>query len=256
MALPDKRKLYFLLAVIFMLGLVSFFLLMCFLAKDVFNLPYLTPLAHFLGTVISPLLPPLAALTLGAFLKVCQHETFPGKKKWIFMTGIWCWNHEQRVWKKLAGLYLGKNDDGEMVVCGLKACRGSWVQVALLGIVVVGQVMGWRWDAGFVDGWVEGIVEWETKLEEEKKAKAEGMDVEKAIVDADTEELVDEKEVVGGDIEESGLLIVVEEKEVVSGDIEKSDLLIEVEAEKEVINVNVEESSLLIEVEEKQVEKD
>jgi hypothetical protein len=201
----------------FLLGLIfmSFVVLMTLLAIDVFTLPYLTPFAHFLATILSPFLPLMAPITLGMFLKICQHETFPKKKMWIFLTGGWCLNHVQRVCNNVSGLYLGKSDSGEMMFCGLNDCRGSWVEAGLLVVVVVGQWMGWRWDAGLVDKWVQLVVTQARKQEEEKRKKAEGSDVEKALISKnDKKGLVAEKEVVGGDMEKTGLLVGIGEKTI------------------------------------------
>lgn len=121
-----------------------------------------------------------------------------------------------RVCNNVAGLYLGKNDGGEMMFCGLNDCRGSWVEAGLLAVVVVGQWMDWRWDAGLLDKWVERVVAQANKQEEEeRRKKGEGGDVEKGVVNEDEKKgLVAEEAVVGGDMEKKVLLVDVEEQTV------------------------------------------
>jgi hypothetical protein len=193
-------------------------LLVC-LAMDAFTIPYLTPFAHFLAIIFSPIRPFLAPLTLGAFLKVCQHETFPRKKVWMFITGGWCLNHVQRVWKDVARLYsfIGEGGDRRVEFCGLNECRGDWVEAGLLVLVCLGQWRGWRWDFGVVERWVEAVVKQAKVQEGEKRRKAASADVERGDVANKVDEkkgLVVEEEVVGGDMEKTGLLVEVEENVV------------------------------------------
>lgn len=35
-------------------------------------------------------------------------------------------------------------------LCGLNECKGKWVEEALIVTVVVCQLMGWKWDNGYV----------------------------------------------------------------------------------------------------------
>jgi len=55
-------------------------------------------------------------------------------------------------------------------VCGLEKCWGEWEQLAAFAWVVGGELMSWRWDAGYVDRWVESI-----RKEAETKDLEEGM---------------------------------------------------------------------------------
>jgi len=54
----------------------------------------------------------------------------------------------------------------------VRECKGSWVEVALLVIVVLGQWRGWRWIWGLLISGFEGIVAQGVKAEEAKKLKA------------------------------------------------------------------------------------
>ncbi|KAE9369087.1 hypothetical protein N431DRAFT_427342 [Stipitochalara longipes BDJ] len=213
-AAPKKTsKLRILLILLTTITFFSTVVLMCLLAMDVFTIPYLTPLAHFLAIILAPFVPLLAPLMLGAFLKVCQHPTFPGKKVWVLVTGCWCLNQVQRVTKDVRSLWSFTGEEDALEICGLRECKGSWVEVGLLLIVVVGQWRGWRWDVGVVDNWVEGIVLQAVKAEEAKKLAAAGRDIERGVVQDEKREVVVE-EVVGGDMEKTPLLVEVEEKDV------------------------------------------
>lgn len=184
-------------------------ILLTLLAIDVFTIPYLTPFAHFLALILAPFIPFLAPLTLTAFLRICRHESFPSKKYWACITGVWVVNHIQRVSKDTATLYLGRGAEGEVELCGLMECKGAWVQSLLIAGVVLGELVGLKWEFGLVDLWVEGIVKGATAQEEKKRREALGSDVEKAV---DVKEVVIEEEVVGGDMEKTALLVEVEEK--------------------------------------------
>ncbi|KAH8751211.1 hypothetical protein BGZ57DRAFT_1010152 [Hyaloscypha finlandica] len=166
--------------------LFSAMVLMIFLATDVLTIPYLTPVAHFLGIILSPFVPLLAPLMLGAFLKV------------------------QRVCTDVRGLWSWTGEEGALEICGLNECKGSWVEVGLLVLVVLGQWRGWRWDMGLVDKWVEGIVAQNINAEEAKKQKAMGADVERGLVDSDVKEVVAKEDFVGSDMEKTALLADVE----------------------------------------------
>jgi len=92
----------------------------------------------------------------------------------------------------------------------VRECKGYWVEVGLLLLVVLGQWRGWRWDVGLVDKWLEAIVEQAVKTEEKKRALALDRDVEQGI--GQDEKKVVVEQVVGGDMEKTALLIDVEEK--------------------------------------------
>jgi hypothetical protein len=210
---PKKSsKLRIFLVILAVISTFSTVVLMSLLATDVFTIPYLTPVAHLLATLLSPFVPLLAPLTLGAFLKVCQHATFPGKKTWVVITACWCFNQVQRVCGDIRSLYSWTGTDDALEICGFE-CRGSWVEVALLVVVVLGQWRGWRWDAGLVDKWVEGLVCQGKMAEEAKRLKAVERDVERGVVVEERKEIVVE-EVVSGDMEKTALLVEIEEKVV------------------------------------------
>jgi hypothetical protein len=210
---PKLNKLRVFLVIFAFLVFVSSVVLFSLLGHDIFTIPYLTPFAHFLGKIISPFLPFLAPLTFGTFLKVCQHETFPGKKSWCFITGGYCFTHMQRACKDVARLYVGRGENGIVELCGLNECRSDWVETGLLVLVVVGQWRGWRWDFGLVEKWVEETVNQAKAQDEEKRRKILGEDVESGVDDKvdEKKELVGGEEV-GGDMEKTGLLVEVEEK--------------------------------------------
>ena len=97
-----------------------------------------------------------------------------------------------------------------MELCGLGECKGAWVQVFLIGGVVLGELIGVKWDFGVVDIWVEAIVKGAKAQAEKKRVEALGSDIEKG--DVDEKVVIDEEEVVGGDMEKTPLLVEVKQK--------------------------------------------
>lgn len=57
----------------------------------------------------------------------------------------------QRVCQDVGRLWSWTGEDDALEICGLNECKGSWVEVSLLVIVVLGQWRGWRWDMGLVE---------------------------------------------------------------------------------------------------------
>jgi hypothetical protein len=178
--------------VLFVVGTVS---LLVLLGEDVITIPYLTPFAHFLVIIGAPFVPLIAPFTLGAFLKVCQHEKFPGQRLWMFITASWVYQSGQRVWGNVMSLYLGRAEDGGIMFCRLDECHAAWIEEVLLLIVIVGQIRGWKWDAGYVDMWVEGLVkaglqqqEAKRMKEEERKMEEGTLDVEEATPEAESDQ--------------------------------------------------------------------
>lgn len=227
MAIPETpkknrmlRKVLALLAINVFIFLVVLFSL---LAADVYTISYLTPIAHFLALILSPFAPLVAPVMLGTFLKVCQHETFPGKKTWVFVTACWCFNSAQRVYQDVRSLLSWTGGEDALEICGVRECRGSWVEVGLLVIVVLGQWRGWMWDVGLIDKFVEGIVEQGRKEEEAKRLKALGNDVEKGIAVDEKMQTMAEEEVVIADVEKAALLVRTAPQERIE-DVEMKDV--------------------------------
>jgi hypothetical protein len=181
--------------VLFVAGTVS---LLVLLGADIITIPYLTPFAHFLVIIGTPFVPLVAPITLGAFLKVCQHEKFPGQRLWMFITASWVYQSGQRVWGNVMSLYLGRAEDGRIMFCQLDECHAAWIEGVLLLIVIVGQIRGWKWDAGYVDMWVEGLVKAGLQQQEAKRMKEEDRRMEEGIVEVveastEAESVLDEK---------------------------------------------------------------
>jgi hypothetical protein len=105
----------------------------------------------------------------------------------------------------------------------MSACKGSWVEVGLLVIVVLGQWRGWKWDVGLIDKFVEGIVEQGRKEGEAKRLKALGNDVEKGIAVDEKMQTMSEEEVVVADVEKAALLVRTALQERIE-DVEKKDV--------------------------------
>jgi hypothetical protein len=207
--------------VLFVAGTVS---LLVLLGADVITIPYLTPFAHFLVLIGTPFVPLIAPVTLGAFLKVCQHEKFPGQRLWMFITASWVYQSGQRVWGNVMSLYLGRGEDGGIMFCRLDECHAAWIEEVLLLIVIVGQIRGWKWDAGYADMWVEGLVKAGLQQQEAKRIKEEERMMEEGtlqVEEATTEAKSDRDEkvalLVDVDVQNSsgkqGEVLVVEDEE-------------------------------------------
>jgi hypothetical protein len=202
---------------LFVTGTVS---LLVLLGADVITIPYLTPFAHFLVITGTPFVPLFAPITLGAFLKVCQHKKFPGQRLWMFITASWVYQSGQRVWGNVMSLYLGRADDGGVMFCQLDECHAAWIEEALLLIVIVGQIRGWKWDVGYVDMWVDGLVKAGLQQQEAKRMKEEERRMEEGTSEVDrptTEAQSDQGEKVA-------LLVYVEDVESSGG--EKEEVLV------------------------------
>ncbi|KAL2063868.1 hypothetical protein VTL71DRAFT_4362 [Oculimacula yallundae] len=148
-------------------------ILITLLAIDVFYIPFLSEFSHFIAWIISPFVPLLFPLFLGVFLKICQHKTCPEKKNWMFITGSWVFQHLQRAVTDLIRLIGSWDTEG---VCGLSECRGKWVEWILVCYVVAGQIAGWKWDAGYVQWWVDSLVagHWKKQAEVDEEARKRG----------------------------------------------------------------------------------
>ncbi|KAH6694231.1 hypothetical protein BKA61DRAFT_624379 [Leptodontidium sp. MPI-SDFR-AT-0119] len=178
---PKLTTVTIVLAILAVVGVLGGMILLVLLALDVFYIPYLTEFAKFLALILSPFVPFLFPGFLGVFLKICQHKTWPRKKAWMFITGSWGFQHFQRAVTDAVTLYGGGD------VCGLKECKGKWVEWILVGVVVMCQIGGWKWDGGYVDLCIETIImdeaERQARADEAKIAKGEmpeGTDLEKA----------------------------------------------------------------------------
>ncbi|KAJ5033570.1 uncharacterized protein L3040_008682 [Drepanopeziza brunnea f. sp. 'multigermtubi'] len=163
MATPRPSKTSLILAHLGTLAFVGSTMLLSFLALDIIYLPYLSPLAHLVALLISPFIPLLFPAFLGVFLKVCRRATWPKKKFWVFMTGSSVFQHTGRA--VADALALWHHGEG----CGLAECRGRWLEWVLVVWVVAAQSAGWRWDLGYVDAWIDHLVDQEA----EKWARAE-----------------------------------------------------------------------------------
>ena len=158
-------------------------LVITLLALDVFTVPYLTPFAHLLKTLISPFVPFLMPLYIGVFIKLYKHVPFPARRKWMLSSACIALQQVPRVLGDLGSLYefgrlgngfglygLGLEAEG---VCGLQDCTGSWAEAALMVGVIVGEWRGWRWDAGCVQGLVDGVAEESIREERSRSAEVE-----------------------------------------------------------------------------------
>ena len=189
----NKRAIFLMIFYAFIFASVA---VLTLLASDVFTVPYLTPFAHFLKVLISPFVPLIMPLYIGAGIKLYKHTPFPSRKHWLLQAGCIALQQSPRVLNDLGALYdwsklgngmgfmgTGLETDG---FCALNDCTGSWVEAVLMATVVVGESLGWNWDLGYVQKWVDAVAEEAMKKKKEKKSEAEREIMEKG-------ELVDEK---------------------------------------------------------------
>ncbi|KAI9049424.1 hypothetical protein LZ554_006458 [Drepanopeziza brunnea f. sp. 'monogermtubi'] len=221
MATSKPSKTGIILTILSTLAFVGSTMLLSFLALDIIYLPYLSPLAHLVALLISPFVPLLFPAFLGVFLKVCRRATWPKKKFWLFMTGSSVFQHTGRAVADALALWR----HGE--VCGLAECRGRWLEWLLVVWVVAAQSAGWRWDLGYVDAWIDHLVDQEA--EKWVRAEADGVavapgeasqerDLEKG--DEGFETAVyrsaqeDKKQLAAMDAEDEVLVVVVSEEDM------------------------------------------
>lgn len=100
------------------------------------------------------------------------------------------------MYQDVRSLWSWTGEDDALEICGVSECKGSWVEVGLLVVVVLGQWGGWWWDVGLIDKFVEGIVEQGRKAEEAKRLKTLGNDVEKGTAADKKMQTMAEEEVV------------------------------------------------------------
>lgn len=153
------------LAILRILALAGVAVCFMLLSENVFYIPYLSPLARFVYWIASPLAPLLFPAFLGLLLKVCQHRTWPTKKKHILITGSWVLPHAVRA--ILDAFALWHHGD----VCGLWECKGKWIKLVLVVVVVGMQARGWKWDNGYVDRWIAHVIKEDARCWIQGKAK-------------------------------------------------------------------------------------
>jgi hypothetical protein len=165
------------LAIVTYMAFCAFLFLLLALAQDILTIPYLTPLAHFLGAAIYPLMPAWGAIFLGASIKVYKYkkDDFPGRRSFLFV----CWTQAIQLLKH-APMWIANVValfDSEIIgepFCEplQQGCRYTWVELGLLIFVVGGEYLGLRWDLGRVQRVVDAIaadeVRTKRKSEEEK----------------------------------------------------------------------------------------
>ena len=176
-----KRKVVNALVIAFYAFLFISILVLTLLALDVFTIPYLTPFAHLLKTIISPFVPLILPLYIGTTIKLYRHSPFPSRKQWLFQAGCIIFQQIPRVTGDVASLYewerlWGGKVEGMEGVCGLNECMGSWAGALVLLVVVIGEWRGARWDAGYVQKWVDALAE--ESIRKEREAKREVIEEE------------------------------------------------------------------------------
>lgn len=112
------------------------------------------------------------------------------------------------MWNDTAALYLGRGDDERVQLCGLNDCKAAWIQALLIGVVVVGQCTGLKWDFGFFDKWIEALVRAAKAEEERKRQKALSEDAENGTIDKRA--LITVDETLHGGVEKNAVLVDVD----------------------------------------------
>jgi hypothetical protein len=78
---------------------------------------------------------------------------------------------------KLGSGLNGKGKWGEGV-CGVNECTACWVEWLLLVSVVIAEIVTLRWDAGYVEKWVELLAEQAREEKEKLRAEKEAEEME------------------------------------------------------------------------------
>jgi hypothetical protein len=146
-------------------------------------------LKYFLA-ITAPFLPFYLAGLVGYFMKVWKRRAFGGRTTWLLILGGQVGQHFGRVvgesmdMGKVFTAWGGEGVRWDELLLGMR----GWVQWGLIVFVVWGEIMGRRWDGGYVEKLVDGLVK-----EEEEKLK------EKMIADEEMGVEVGQEVEVGGD---------------------------------------------------------
>lgn len=137
-------------------------MLITLLALNVFTIPYLTPLAHFILLILTPIIPFLMPVSLGILIKIWRSQEakeLEKRKIWLLIVASNNYQHISRGTIKLAKLYTraGVRPGVTGGWCALKECSGAYFEAALLIGVVVAEWWGWKWEGGVVDWAISGL---------------------------------------------------------------------------------------------------
>ncbi|KAM3072197.1 hypothetical protein ACMFMF_007590 [Clarireedia jacksonii] len=169
------------------LGGTTIIIILVLVGRSILPIPYLSP---FLGTffkcllfIIAPILPFVLAGWMAAALKFWKRREFSnmGSHLGRVTSETWDMGRIFTAW------------DGENICLGdvLLGIRG-WIQWGLIAWVIGCEVLGWRWDAGYIEKCMDALVK------EDEEAKLNEMK-EKKIVDEEVVMVDDEDAEASGD---------------------------------------------------------
>ncbi|ESZ96702.1 hypothetical protein SBOR_2912 [Sclerotinia borealis F-4128] len=180
-----------------------------FIALDMIHIPYvshgLASLFSWMDVIFSPIYPFWAPVFLGISIKLYRHEPFPKQKNWITTSILIFMQRFGDVildTMTLLGVFDG--------FCSFGHCRREYIQAASFAFVIVGEIVGFPWDAKIIQMGVEKLVV-ECGKEAAKEAAASTEDeMEKGVVGKPAEEVVYLDVVKSGLHEEQILIDVVQ----------------------------------------------
>ncbi|KAB8293270.1 hypothetical protein EYC80_007601 [Monilinia laxa] len=176
-----------------------------FIALDIIHIPYishgLASLLSWANVGLSPIYPFWAPVLLGTSIKIYQHEPFPKQKQWVASSILMLIPHVGQILTDTLQL-LGVFDE----VCSFGSCRRQYIQAGSFAVVIIGETIGFPWDAKVVQKWIEKLaVECEKEAEKDAAASVED-EMEKGVVDQPSEEAVCMHDVKSGLHEEHMLI--------------------------------------------------
>lgn len=172
------NKISVLLTIILLFLHFSFIVVLVLCHNNVITIPYITPLSHFLAYIIAPIVPFIAPLVLGILLKIyrCQAlRGLEGRRNLLLMAGSQVVAHMQRVVTDSLKLYSSRSG-----WCEVGKCTSEYVQAALIVAIVIAELVGVKWDAGYIDRFLVRYAE-----EEMKKVKDSSMEKGEVFTDED-----------------------------------------------------------------------
>jgi hypothetical protein len=144
--------------------------------------PYLTPVAKFIGDAIIPLTPACIPAILYMNLKQWGHPINRYRNVWwggLMGSVMLAVSEAIKFGFDLYNVYRSRQGIEVEQICLLSECWKHWIEAGLLIFVIAAVAMKIPLDGGFFDRLHDHRAEQIRKVEEEKAAEANGTDFEK-----------------------------------------------------------------------------
>ncbi|KAF4627076.1 hypothetical protein G7Y89_g11075 [Cudoniella acicularis] len=164
------------------------------LSDDSIRIPGLSSIIHVIDAIFSPFVPFFAALALALFFRIYFCPPFPNRRFRLIGCALWIFNFSVIPFTQLFILFLNIAKDRRHG----SGTFGMWFQCSLLPVVVGLELIGLKWDRGFLDKIVRSIIQGELKkhMEKEDMIRRENAynRMEQGIGAQDEDSFIDEKD--------------------------------------------------------------